>query len=280
MLHPTQRPAVYALYGFARYADDIVDEPASGTDVDTIATQLTDLGRSLRSGLDSGHSAHPVLAAVVDTVGRYQIDPALFAVFLDSMLMDLTVTDYPNRAVLSSYVHGSAEVIGLQMLPVLGTVTSRTEAVPYAAALGHAFQLTNFLRDIAEDLDRGRIYLPADELATFDVDRDRLLWCRRTGRLDNNVRRALEHQIAYVRSVYREAKDGIVMLHPISRPCVATAFDLYGRILNRIEDQDFNVFAGRATVGTGQRIAVAARAAARTVAVRASVRTLPTPAPS
>ena len=97
------------------------------------------------------------------------------------MRMDLTVTDYPNRAALDRYMYGSAEVIGLQMLPVLGTVGAREEAAPYAAALGKAFQLTNFLRDVDEDLERGRVYLPADELAAHGVDRDLLTWCHTTG---------------------------------------------------------------------------------------------------
>src|SRR4029079_7418597 len=85
----------------------------------------------------------------------------------------------------------SAEVIGLQMLPVLGTVSGREEAAPYAAALGKAFQLTNFLRDVDEDLQRGRIYLPADELAEHRVDRDVLMWCHTNQRTDARVRRAL-----------------------------------------------------------------------------------------
>lgn len=275
MLHPTQRPAIHALYGFARYTDDIVDEPAPGTDLATIASQLTDVGQTLRTGLANGSSDHPVLAAVVDTAQRYDIDTELFTVFLDSMLMDLTVTEYADRVALAEYVHGSAEVIGLQVLPVLGTVTSRADAAPSAAALGRAFQLTNFLRDIAEDLDRGRVYLPTDELAAFGVDRERLLWCRNNGTLDDNVRRALKDQIAYVRSVYREADAGIAMLHPVSRPCVSAAFELYGRILDRIEDRGYNVFAGRATVGNGRRLAVAARAAARSVKARTTTRSAP-----
>ena len=96
---------------------------------------------------------------------KYGIAWELFDDFLGSMRMDLTITDYPDRAALDRYMYGSAEVIGLQLLPVLGTVCAREEAAPYAAALGKAFQLTNFLRDVDEDLERGRIYLPADELA-------------------------------------------------------------------------------------------------------------------
>jgi 15-cis-phytoene synthase len=173
------------------------------------------------------------------------------------MRMDLAVTDYPDRAALDGYMHGSADVIGLQLLPVLGTVAPREEAAPYAAALGKAFQLTNFLRDIDEDLQRGRIYLPADELAVHDVDRDVLMWCHAHQRTDTRVRDALVEQHATTRRVYEYARNGIAMLHPRSRPCIAAALTLYSEILNHIEDIEFAVFNQRATVGTARRIQVA-----------------------
>ena len=119
----------------------------------------------------------PRWRAVVHTARRLRHRVGAVRRLPASMRMDLTVTDYPDRAALNRYMHGSAEVIGLQMLPVLGTVGPREEAAPYAAALGKAFQLTNFLRDVDEDLQRGRIYLPADELAAHRVDRDLLMWC-------------------------------------------------------------------------------------------------------
>jgi phytoene synthase len=267
LLHPRQRPAIHALYGFARYTDDIVDDPEPGTD---IAARLARVQADLAKGLRTGYSAHPVLAAVVDTTERFGIDPGLYSAFLASMRMDLTVTGYPDRASLRRYVHGSAEVIGLQLLPVLGTVVDPAEAAPHAAALGEAFQLTNFLRDVAEDLDRGRVYLPADELSAYGVDRELLLWCRRRARLDRRVRRALADQIAFTRAVYRRARPGIAMLDPVSRPCVATAYTLYARILDRIEDQGHNVFGPRAKVGTPQRLVLAGGAATRALWARVS----------
>ena len=200
---------------------------------------------------------------MVDTAARYRIAPVLFADFMHSMRMDLEVASYPDRAALDSYVHGSAEVIGLQVLPVLGTVGPPAEAAPYAAALGQAFQLTNFLRDVAEDLDRGRVYLPADELAAFGVDHGLLAWCRAHQRTDSRVRAALASQHATTRAIYRFARDGIALLHPVSRPCVATALTLYSEILDRIEDSDFAVFAHRARVGQLRRAGVAVPALAR-----------------
>ncbi|MEZ0340165.1 phytoene/squalene synthase family protein [Mycobacterium sp. pV006] len=257
LLTPRQRPAVHALYGFARGADDILDD-FDDRDVEQRADELQQLSKRLFASLVQHEPAdHPTLTAVVDTARKYDISWDLFDDFLASMRMDLTVTDYPDRKSLERYMYGSAEVIGLQMLPVLGTVGPREEAATYAAALGKAFQLTNFLRDIDEDLDRGRVYLPADELAAHGVDRDRLQWCQREGRVDARVRTALAEQHAITRKVYDDARPGIDVLAPCSRPCVAAALTLYSEILDRIEAIDFEIFGRRATVGKPRRLAVA-----------------------
>jgi 15-cis-phytoene synthase len=193
----------------------------------------------------------------VHTARRYRIPPSLFEEFLAAMRMDLTVRDYENRAALDRYMRGSAEVIGLQMLPVLGTLTPLSEAAPYAAALGKAFQLTNFLRDVAEDLDRGRVYLPSDELAAFGVERELLAWCRRHHSTDARVRAALAEQHAVTRRLYRAAEHGVAMLDPVSRPCIRTALVLYEEILDEIERCDFAVFARRVRVPASRRVRVA-----------------------
>ena len=182
--------------------------------------------------------------------------------------MDLTVTDYPDRPALNRYMRGSAEVIGLQMLPILGTVGPLGDAEPYAEALGRAFQLTNFLRDVSEDLQRNRVYLPADELAAFGVDRDLLSWCQTNRRTEPRVRQALAAQHETTRGIYREAQRGIAMLAPQSRPCVTAAFTLYSEILDRIEAIDFAVFSRRAKVGVGRRVQVFATGLIRARRVR------------
>ena len=258
LLAPEQRPAVHALYGFARRADDILDDFDPVIPISERADRLQRLATQLFNRLvqGCGSEADPWLTAVVHCARRYGIPWELFDDFLGSMRMDLSVTDYPDRAALDRYMYGSAEVIGLQLLPVLGTVGPREEAAPYAAALGKAFQLTNFLRDIDEDLQRGRVYLPADELAAHGVDRDLLMWCHENRRTDVKVRRALVEQHAITRRVYDFADQGISHLRPRSRPCVAAALTLYSEILDRIETIDFAVFSQRATVGTGRRIRV------------------------
>jgi 15-cis-phytoene synthase len=263
LLPADRRPAVHALYGFARLADDIVDNSTGDR-----ARELANLERQVASALGGMPPAGPVLAALADTVRRYRIEPALFADFLAAMRMDLSVTGYRTFADLARYTHGSAGVIGLQLLPVLGTAGPVADAAPYAAALGEAFQLTNFLRDVGEDLDRGRLYLPADELAAFGVDRARLERARRSGRPDPAIRRALAHLVAHNHAGYRRAEPGIALLRRESRPCVRTAFVLYRRILHEIEANDYAVLDRRVAVPGHRRLGVAVPGLIRAVATR------------
>jgi 15-cis-phytoene synthase len=255
LLPARSRPAVHALYGFARLADEIVDNAIAPGDP---GQALDTLEKALTEALAGLPPTHPVLLALVDTVRRHGIEETLFTDFLASMRMDLTITGYATFADLAEYTHGSAGVIGLQMLPVLGTAVPRAEAAPYAAALGEAFQLTNFLRDIGEDLDRGRLYLPADELAAFGVDRPMLEHAHRTGRTQRPIRRALAHLVSYTQAVYRRAEPGIALLAKDSRPCIGLARTLYRHILDEIVAADYDVLGRRVVVPTRRRLRVAA----------------------
>lgn len=273
LLAPRQRPAVYALYGFARWVDDIVDSIGTGRTPDQRAADLDRIEHRLRAALadaadPTARTGDPILAALAHTVHRYRIDQALFTTFLAAMRMDLAVTEYDTFADLGRYMRGSAEVIGLQMLPVLGTAGPRADAEAPAAALGTAFQLTNFLRDVGEDLDRGRVYLPRTELAAFGVDRDRLDWTRRTGRPDARIRRALAHLVAWTRAVYRTAEPGIELLAPESRPCMRAAHRLYAGILDEIVAADYEILRRRVAVPTGRRLVTAVPAYATAVLLR------------
>ncbi|MBP2369333.1 phytoene synthase [Pseudonocardia parietis] len=269
LLPPGRRVDIHALYGFARFADEIVDDPAGAGGGDPHGA-LDALDRQLEAALAGGPlpDSRPEVVAVAETARRHSLDPQLFRDFMVSMRMDLTVTGYPTDADLAVYVHGSAAVIGLQTLPVLGTVVPRAEAEPHAALLGVAFQMTNFLRDVGEDLDRGRIYLPADELAAFGVDREVLTWSRRTGRADPRVRRALAHLVARTRATYRRADPGIAMLEPVSRACVGAARTLYSKILDEIADAGYDVLTRRVAVPNRRRAAVALPGLARALTVR------------
>ncbi|MGW1183637.1 phytoene/squalene synthase family protein [Streptomyces drozdowiczii] len=273
LLPPERRSAVHALYGFARWADDIVDDLDRHQEPAERDRLLLRLERDLARGLATGTGDEPVVRAVADTAARYGIGHGLFADFMSSMRADLTVTDYPTYADLETYVHGSAAVIGLQMVPVLGTVVPREEAEPHAAALGVAFQLTNFMRDVGEDLDRGRVYLPGDLLASHGVDRALLEWSRRTGRGDTRIRAALVAAAAMTREVYRTAEPGIAMLDPRVRPCIRAAYTLYGGILDVIAEQDYRVLHRRAVVPRRRRAATAALGVLRVAGARWRART-------
>jgi len=215
---------------------------------------------------------------VLDTIERWQIPRSYFADFLDSMRMDLTVTEYATYDDLAKYMWGSAGVIGLEMLPILGRVSGdmpweRLE--PHAVDLGLAFQLTNFIRDVAEDLRRGRIYLPQDSLAHFGVTAERLRLASEKGLgsseggVDEPIRNLLAYEIERARGLYRSAHAGVALVHPSSQDCLRTALVLYGEILDEIERRDYDVFHGRVSVGLRRRAAVgltglrAARAARR-----------------
>ena len=250
LLPARARPAAHALYGFARMADELVDNPAADSDP---AVALDRVAELVDVVYDGGTPAEPVLAALADTVRRYGIRQDLFDAFLKSMRMDLSPVEYRTFAELGEYMYGSAAVIGLQMLPVFGTVGPLADAEPGAIALGEAFQLTNFLRDIGEDLDRGRLYLPASELAAFGVSRE-LLERRRP---DPRIRAALAYFVSRTRAVYRRAEAGIGLLRPEARPCVRTALTLYEGILDEIVAMDYDVLGRRAVVPKRRRLVVA-----------------------
>ncbi|PTR32181.1 phytoene synthase [Rhodococcus sp. OK519] len=277
LLPAEHRPAVHALYGFARTADDVVDVDYATRPAAERAAAIDRIEAALDSAL-AGQEVNdprigPVVLAVTDTIERYSIPVEYFHAFLDSMRMDVPDTPsfhatYPDMAALRRYTYGSAVVIGLQMLPVLGTTTPLEDAVPHAAALGEAFQLTNFVRDVGEDLARGRVYLPADELSAFGVDATLLHRCRETGSVDPRVRRALGHITSLTRALYRDAEPGLDMLDPRARPGMRAAFTLYSEILDEVERSGFRVFDRRATVSRRRRLAVALPLLTRAVTAR------------
>jgi phytoene synthase len=240
---------VWALYAFCRYADDIVDDlgPVS---VERRADALADFGNRFFLDLAAGRSDDPVLKAVVHTVKAFDIDPDCFRRFLRSMTMDLTVATYETWDDLLVYMDGSAAVIGEMMLPILEPL--RPEATAHARDLGNAFQLTNFLRDIAEDLDRNRQYVPQEDLRRFGVD----LTARRC---TPEFVELMRFEIARCRELYVSADLGLAMLPTESAKCIGAARVLYGRILDKIEEQHYDVFAKRARVSTAEKALMVAK---------------------
>lgn len=262
LLPAAKRPPVHALYGFARYADEIVDDLASTLSPEEKANALRTWGDSVLADLRKGESNDLIGRALVDTVKRYSIPLDYFDAFMTSMEMDLTVTRYKTYEDLMTYVYGSAVVIGLEMLPILGYSDPR--AIEAATALGTAFQLANFIRDIDEDIDRGRIYMPLDDLARFGVSEEMLL----KRKLTPEIIEAIKYQIARVRDLQDKAEAGIQYLDPISRPCIRAASELYCGIVDEIEANGYDVFGKRASTSKWRRARVAGLAFIQTLFIR------------
>jgi len=262
LLPPGKRPFVHALYGFARYADEIVDDLASTLTVEEKDSELRNWSKKLLADLANGKSTDHIGAALVDTVTRFEIPIEHFRAFLHSMAMDISVTRYESYSDLMEYVYGSAAVIGLEMVPILGALSP--DAYPAAEKLGIAFQLANFIRDVSEDLDRGRIYLPLDELRSFNVSEVMLS----ERRLTPEIKEALRFNIERVRQLQREATPGIALLAPESRACIEAASELYCGIVDEVEKIDYQIFDKRAKTSTYRRLSVAIPAYLRALAAR------------
>lgn len=250
LLPVVKRHHVHALYGFCRYADDIVDDLGSTATTVERQTALTDFGDRFFVDLERGNSDDPVLKAVVHTVKAFDIDPDCFRRFLRSMAMDFTVETYETFDDLLDYMDGSAAVIGEMMVPILEPL--QPEAFEHARELGNAFQLSNFWRDVNEDLDRGRVYIPQEDLRKFGADP----WLRT---ITPEWRELMAFEIARTREIYASADLGIPMLPPASARCIRGARALYSGILTEIEKAGYDVFTARVRVPTWKKLAVAFR---------------------
>jgi phytoene synthase len=210
---------------------------------------LMNFGDRFFIDLAHGESDEPVLKAVVHTVKAFDIDPECFRRFLRSMAMDFTRETYETFDDLLKYMDGSAAVIGEMMLPILEPESP--EAYGHARDLGIAFQLSNFLRDVDEDLDRGRVYIPQEDLRKFGADP----WERT---VTPEWRDLMAFEIARTRRYYDSADIGIGMLPPASARCIRGARALYSGILDQIEAADYDVFTRRVRVPAWKKMAVAA----------------------
>jgi phytoene synthase len=247
-----QREATFALYAFFRVPDEMVDNPQSGSDP---GRALEDWRNSWRRAYRTGQADHPVLRATAHVFHRYKIPYDYSEAFLSAMLRDLDDKVYATYSDLEDYMYGSAAVVGLMMAHVIGF--SDPAALRYAEKLGQAMQLTNFLRDIDEDWQqRGRIYLPLDEMTRFGVTSSQVL----ERRFDANFAALMRFESERAHRLYDEAADGIRLLAPEGRRAVRVASALYRAILDRLAAQENNPFVGRARTSTLEKIVLAARA--------------------
>ncbi|HET8682709.1 MAG TPA: phytoene/squalene synthase family protein [Micromonosporaceae bacterium] len=257
LLPAWKRRHVHALYGFTRFADDIVDDTRPVPSAER-ERQLHDWSRRFLAGLRGEPVDDPILPAVLHTIDAFDLDRADFAAFLRSMASDLTVTSYPTYADLLGYMEGSAAVIGTMMLPILSPTDPAAAREP-ARQLGLAFQLTNFIRDVAEDLARGRVYLPEEDLAAFGLARADLAAAAAAGSAPGPVKALIGYEIQRAEQHYAAAAAGVPMLAPASQACIRAAYHLYRGILDEIVAAGYDVFRRRAVVPRRRRLSVAVR---------------------
>jgi len=235
LLSAPKRNAVRALYAFCRTTDDIVDNAGSVNDGDLRAWREQSLGICPRFN-------DPVSIAWADTRQQYRI-PACFALqLIDGVSRDIHTHRYEDFESLADYCYGVASTVGLMSMHIIGY--SNEKAIRYAVKLGVALQLTNILRDIAEDYRRGRIYLPQDELRSFGITERHF----QQGIIDEAWIAMMKFQIARTRSIYEESWPGIAMLNSDGRMAIAAAAIFYKAILTDIERRGYDVFSGRARV--------------------------------
>ncbi len=247
-----KRNAAYALYAFCRYADNSVDSASGQTDVGYSLERIRDLRTLLDHLYDSKADGSSGLDAFSHTITQYAIPKEYFLDLLRGVEMDLTRTRYETFAQLSEYCYCVASVVGLMMTKVFGA--SDPSALSYAADLGTAMQLTNILRDIREDFAMGRIYLPAEDLRAFGYTEDDL----RANRLTPEFRALMSYEIARARQYYARANTGITLLTDDgSRFCARLMSEIYSTILDRIEEEHYDVFSTRAFVPLSQKLRIA-----------------------
>ncbi len=242
LLPEAKRAAVRALYAFCRTVDDIVDEDSAGDR----AARL-DYWRTV-SQTAAAPDGDPVASAWADTLTRYHIPHHYALQLIDGVARDLSQTRYDHFEDLSTYCYGVASTVGLMSMYIVGFKSA--EAIPYAIKLGVALQMTNILRDVGEDFQNGRVYLPIDELQNFGLNEFDL----GAGKVTGPWREFMRFQIARTRQLYAEAWPGVRMLEQEGQMAIGAASVLYNGILDVIEKNDYDVFTQRASLGTWEKI--------------------------
>ena len=244
-----KRRAIYAVYAFCRLCDDAADEDIStGEKVRRLGALREDLSTAY-----SGDPKGPVFTALADAATTFAIPEEYFQEVVSGVETDITKTRYEDFDELRTYCYRVASVVGLICIQIFGY--SDSSAKKYATDLGLAMQLTNILRDIKEDLDRDRVYLPLSEMRDFGYTLDQL----KSGTLNQPFKRLMEFQAQRAREYFTSGFKLLPLLSPRSRACPAVLGEIYSRILDRIEAQDFNVFNGRVGLTTSEKYLVTAR---------------------
>jgi 15-cis-phytoene synthase len=253
VLPSEKRRAFCAVYAFMRYCDDISDGDANP---ETKSAMLRDWRSQLDAVFAGTLQGNPILPAFRDTVTSFSIPAEYFHWVIDGAEMDLNVFQYETFDDLYKYCFNVASAVGLVCLQIFGFGEPR--AKKYAEQCGIAFQLTNILRDLREDAERGRIYLPVEDLRKFDYSPEEL----RKGIVDERFRKLMRFETARARKYYAAARELIPLVEPASRSALWAMIQIYERILNRIVQKQFDVFRNRIHLTHSEKISIALKALA------------------
>ena len=252
LLNKKSRRHIYALYALCRYADDLVDvvDGSPGTS-DTAKQDLDRFKIDVYRSIDIGSEDDDLLGAIATTWNQLNLPISYLDRFFNAMEMDLTISTYDTFEELLCYMDGSAAVIGEMVLPVLEDDPSKHEGLlENARSLGNAFQLTNFLRDVGEDWQRGRCYIPQKDLVEYGVDPSNLVF-------NDQFIELMKFEIERNYELYEKAFPGVIALKGRSGACVRTAYKLYGGILGEIEKNGFDSLNKRARLSTNSKYGTA-----------------------
>jgi phytoene synthase len=253
LLPRAKRDAMCAIYAFMRYCDDLSDDPSAGAD--QARSSIERWRADLDAALAGRFSGHPVWPAFHETVARYNIPARYFADMIEGVSSDLEPRLIQSFDELYSYCYRVASVVGLTVIHIFGFESP--DAPLLAEKCGIAFQITNILRDIKEDAERQRIYLPAEDLERFGVSAEDLLAGKRT---DGFVE-LMRFEAARARAYYTESAPLVGMVSPGSRSSLWALIEIYSRLLDRIVKSGFDVLARRISLSAWEKCAIVARAA-------------------
>jgi phytoene synthase len=249
LLPRQKRWATYALYGFCRYVDNIVDNPRNRTPFQ-LERELDAIKEELTTAFKTGESEHPILNSFVRVASTYSIPLNLALELIEGVRMDVNIRRYKSFDDLYLFCYRVAGVVGLMMTYILGY--SDRSAFFYAEKLGVAMQLTNILRDINEDILNGKIYIPLDELDKFGISENEIA----DEIFTDNFQNLMKFQIRRAREYYAVANPGIKLLKKDSRFAISSASSIYSGILNKIEQNGLNPFYGRVFVPGKRKMAI------------------------
>lgn len=248
LLSAQQRKAMCAIYAFMRYCDDLSDEPGA------TRAAIERWRGELDEALQGRFGKHPVWPAFHHTVRRFGIPHEYFYSMIDGVLSDLEPRRMETFDELYRYCYQVASVVGLITIHIFGFDTR--SALPLAEKCGVAFQLTNILRDIREDAERDRVYLPAEDLRRYGVTEEEL----RAGKSSEAFLKLMRFEAGRARAYYNESAPLLDLIHPRSRPSLWALIAIYSRLLERIEASNYAVFERRVRLPLWEKSWIVVRA--------------------